>query len=243
MEKVLLILGASSDIGIDYLSRYHSNYDHVIAQYCTNGNELEKFHEKIGNKIDLYKVNLLDESEVALFLSKIREKNRIPQFIIFLPAQKTQLLRIEETESQLLIDAMMLQVVSSFAIVKYFVPDMFSEGWGRICFMLSSVTEQVVTYNLPYVVSKYALLGEMKALALELASKSILVNAVSPSMVDTKYIAEVSDFVKKKKISASPMKRLVEKSEISRTIEFLISEENTYITGENIVISGGSVIP
>lgn len=243
MEKTLLILGASSDMGVEYLTYYHSCYDHVIAQYCTNGSELEKLREHVGDKINIYKVNLLSESEIDLFLLNLKEKQRVPQYILFLPAQKTQLSRVEETEEQCLYDAFKLQVMSSFRIIKWSLPYMFANGWGRICFMLSSVTEQVVTYNFPYVVSKYALLGEMKALAIELASKNIMVNAVSPSMVNTKFLSDVSDYVKKKKISAAPMKRLAEKSEISRTIDFLLNEENTYITGENIIVAGGSVIP
>ena len=91
-----------------------------------------------------------------------------------------------------------------------------------------------------YSASKFGLFGLSRALALEVAAKNVLVNCVAPGVVDTeltrtvlgeKGIAELVDRI--------PVGRLARPEEIARYIRFLASEENTYMTGQNIVVDGG----
>ena len=91
-------------------------------------------------------------------------------------------------------------------------------------------------------ISKYALLGEVKALAKELAPFGATVNAVSPTMIDTKYVADTSPFVKKKMLDMSPLKRLAETNDIVPAIDFFMSEECRYITGDNLMAFLGAMI-
>ena len=108
--------------------------------------------------------------------------------------------------------------------------------------MLSSVTENAVAFMSSYTISKYALLGAVKALAAEYAGKRITVNAVSPSMVDTKFVADKPAFVKKKNLEMVPIKRLAVPEDVTRVMAFLLEDGNEYITGENFLIAGGSII-
>ena len=240
MKGTLLVLGASSDIGIDYLRRYADRYEIIAAQYHTNDRELLKLKEEIGEKICLFQADLTKEAEVDALISDMKEKQMEPDYILHLPARKTVLKRIKETDLGDLRKDFELQVVSVMNIIRNFSDHMEKEQFGRICFMLSSVTYQAVTFNLSYIVSKYALLGAVKALAAEFAAKKIMVNAVSPTMIDTKFLDDKPDMVKQKMISMVPVKRLANEYDVTRAIAFLLSDENEYITGDNILIGGGS---
>ncbi len=242
MDRVLLTLGGSSDIGLNYIRNYHQRYDVIVAQYYSHKEELEELQKTIDTKLIFYQLDLADEAEVGRFLEYLEEEKLYPNYILHLPARKTQLSRIGEldiTEVELDFD---VQVISIIRIINKLVCFMQEQQFGRICFMLSSVTEKAITFNLSYMVSKYALLGAMKAFAVELVGKKIMVNAVSPSMVNTKFIDDVPEFVKKKGISLNPMRRLAEATDVTRAIDFFLSDENEYITGENLLIAGGGII-
>ncbi|WP_026654830.1 SDR family oxidoreductase [Butyrivibrio sp. AE3003] len=197
-DRILLMFGASSDIGIRYLEKYGSNYKKVYAHYNSNVIELQRLISEGCNNITPIQCDLLDEKSIEYMLSQIEESGELPSNIVFLPARKTQLMKIEETSLSDIKTDFVLQVVSSSMAIQKFIPYMKEAKFGRICFMLSSVTYQPVTYNYSYMISKYALLGEVKALAKELAPFGITINALSPTMIDTKFVADTSPFVKKK---------------------------------------------
>ena len=95
----------------------------------------------------------------------------------------------------------------------------------------------------PYTASKAGLVGVTKTMAIDLGKFNIFVNTVSPGFVDTeltkKILGEDGMIQMKEKI---PLKRLASVSDISSLVLFLASEENTYITGQNITVDGGYTI-
>ena len=93
--------------------------------------------------------------------------------------------------------------------------------------------------RLAYVVSKHGLYGLVKSLSVELASYNIMVNLISPGYIDTDLTQKN---ISKEKINMIenqiPLKRLGEPKEIARLVSYFV-KENTYITGQNIIIDGG----
>ena len=91
-----------------------------------------------------------------------------------------------------------------------------------------------------YSTTKWGLVGLTKATALDLASHNILVNAVSPGFVDTELTRQIlGDKEIEKLLDTIPQKRLAVAKEIAKTVIFLASDHNTYITGQNIIVDGG----
>ena len=91
-----------------------------------------------------------------------------------------------------------------------------------------------------YSTTKWGLIGFTKAVALDLASFSVQVNAVSPGFVDTELTRRILDKKEiEKLVYTIPQKRLADAKEIAKTIIFLASDQNTYITGQNIIVDGG----
>lgn len=91
-----------------------------------------------------------------------------------------------------------------------------------------------------YSTSKSALQGLTRAMSAELASKGILVNMVSPGFVNTELTAKSLTGEEAKTLASQvPINRMAEPREIAEVVEFLLSERNSYISGQNIVVDGG----
>jgi 3-oxoacyl-[acyl-carrier protein] reductase len=94
--------------------------------------------------------------------------------------------------------------------------------------------------RLPYSMSKHALVGIVKTLALELAEDGVLVNAVSPGYIDTRLTrANNDDATIARLTSAVPMQRLGAPADIAEVVYFLGSSSNRYMTGQDVVVDGG----
>ena len=91
-----------------------------------------------------------------------------------------------------------------------------------------------------YGASKAAVIGFTKCLAKETARNNITVNALAPSYVNTDMLHAVPDNVMEKFLAAIPLGRLAEPEEIASVVAFLSSDDSSFITGECIVVSGGS---
>jgi len=91
-----------------------------------------------------------------------------------------------------------------------------------------------------YSATKFGINGVTKALAKELGKYNILVNSICPGYVNTEMTKKnVTEMDKKEILKNIPLDRFAEPDEIGCLIKFLISDENTYITGQCIVIDGG----
>ena len=93
-----------------------------------------------------------------------------------------------------------------------------------------------------YAASKAGIIGFTKSLAKELSSRNILVNAIAPGFIETKMTDVLSDSVKENILNQIPLKRMGTPQEIANLVEFLVSDKNSYITGQVINIDGGMVM-
>ena len=135
---------------------------------------------------------------------------------------------------------------------KVILPYLIKNNYGKIV-ITSSVTGDMVADpgETAYAMTKAALVGFTKSLAVEVAQYKINVNAICPGYVLTPMaegIAKQSDEQNPDKIlkgiaDAVPLKRLAEPEEIGELAAFLGSDESSYITGTQIVIDGGSTLP
>ena len=90
-----------------------------------------------------------------------------------------------------------------------------------------------------YSASKAGVIGFTKALAKEVASKNVLVNAVAPGFIETEMTETLSDEVKKQILSDIPMKRYGLAEDVANVVSFLAGEDSSYITGQVISVDGG----
>jgi 3-oxoacyl-[acyl-carrier protein] reductase len=116
---------------------------------------------------------------------------------------------------------------------------MLKQRSGRIINLSSVVAETGNAGQANYVASKAGLIGLTRAIAVEVASRSITVNAVAPGFIETPMTDPLSQELKDKMKSMIPLGRFGQDREIATAIVFLASEEAGYITGQVLEVNGG----
>ena len=120
------------------------------------------------------------------------------------------------------------------------IPAMLEVKWGRIVNMSSIWGKISKEHRASYSASKFALDGLTISISAEFATSGILANCVSPGFTDTELTASMLGPSELTKIlDGVPIKRLAKPTEIAKIVGWLASEENTYVTGQNIAIDGG----
>ena len=139
-------------------------------------------------------------------------------------------------------DIMQINVKAPFLISQSAIPKMKSNKYGRIINITSIFGHCTKEQRLCYTTSKYALTGMTKAMSTELASYNILVNSVAPGFTATDMTEEILGPEGIAEMSSRvPIKRLARPGEIAKVVMFLASDQNTYLTGQNIIVDGGFV--
>lgn len=125
-------------------------------------------------------------------------------------------------------------------IVNKLIPYWKERNYGRIVAISSLYGFTARKGRMPYVISKHGLIGAVKTLAIELAQYGVLTNAVSPGYIQTKMTTKNnSQETIQKLVQGIPLARLGTPEDIANIVNFLISDKNSYINGQDIIADGG----
>jgi 3-oxoacyl-[acyl-carrier protein] reductase len=149
-------------------------------------------------------------------------------------------MRLKQFDSVLVREEMETQLFSLAQSFKAFLPAMAKRKYGKVVVMLTAYTIGIPPkFVADYIICKYALLGLMKAAAAEYCDKGLCINGISPSMIETKFLDGIDRRIIEMSAADSPLKRNLTIEEVITGIEFLMSDENSYMCGTNMNLSGG----
>tara|TARA_B100001179_G_scaffold163735_1_gene120201 strand:- start:33 stop:770 length:738 start_codon:yes stop_codon:yes gene_type:complete len=239
IDKHILITGANGGIGFEVARLLAEQKAKLTLLYHENAQQLDNFITP-GQSLEIKKVNLANGKEIDETISSILEDHPIDIFI-HSPAHPIQHKDIMNTTWNDLQKQFDLQTKSFLQISKLIIPQMKSQKFGKIISILTSyVVGKPPNGITDYVVGKYSLLGLAKCMAGELGSFGIRVNSVSPSMVNTPLTDPLPSKLKEITKSQIPLEnRLAEPTEVADVVLFLCGNGANYITGENILVTGG----
>lgn len=133
-----------------------------------------------------------------------------------------------------------INVTAPFRLTQAAVPGMRRRGWGRVVTVSSIWGKISKEFRAAYSASKFAVDGMTAALSAEVARDGVLVNCVAPGFIDTELTRNVLGEEGMAALAAQvPCRRLGRPEEIAAFVAWLVSGENTYLTGQNIAIDGG----
>lgn len=159
-----------------------------------------------------------------------------------------------QTDAALWQQMLAVNLTGSFHCSQAVLPQMLQAGWGRIVNIASTAGLSGYAYVAAYCAAKHGVIGLTRALALELATKGITVNAVCPGYTETdllrQSIARVVAKTGRSEAQAraeftrgNPQGRMVQPGEVADTVLWLCGDGAAAITGQSISVSGGEVMP
>ena len=184
-----------------------------------------------------YQVDFLDEDSTNKFINFLKKQQ------INILVNNAGINKISEFSSIDIDDfdrILRINLRAPFQICQAVIPYMEKIKWGRIVNLTSVFGNISKEYRAAYSSSKFGLDGMTLALAAEVSEKGILANSVGPGIIDTDMTRDVLGYSGIAKLKGQiPMKRLGQVSEIASLVSWLVSNENTYMTGQNLMIDGG----
>jgi len=130
-------------------------------------------------------------------------------------------------------------LTGAFLASQQVLQHMLRERWGRIINISSVVGEMGNPGQANYVASKAGLIGLTKALAQEMGSRNITVNAIAPGFIETDMTQKLSQELRDNMVGHIALKRIGKPEEVAAAVRFLASEEAGYITGHVLNVNGG----
>jgi enoyl-[acyl-carrier protein] reductase III len=218
-----------ADIVVNYL-RKRSAAEEVIAQI-----------ESLGRRAIAIRANVGEAEDIEAMFERLRAEFGRCDILVGNAATGVirPITRLEDKHWDYTLD---INARSILRCAQRAAPLMEAQGWGRIVGLTSFGSNRVFSEYGIIGVSKAAIEAVIRYLAVELAPKGIIANAVSPGIVDTdalRYFPIDVDQTLKQAAERTPTRRLVAPEDVARVVAFLCSDDAAMIVGQTIVVDGG----
>lgn len=223
----ILITGASGAIGTAITKIFAKKEHKLFLQYNKNLPTL------IPQNATAIKCDLRNENEVIALFEQIKFADIVVNNAGISSFSLLQDLSLEEWNNMFAVN-----LTSAFLCSKLAIPHMVRQKFGHIINISSIWGEVGASCEVCYSASKSGLIGFTKALAKELAPSNILVNCVSPGLIESPMNSHLSEDDIKAFEEEIPLQRQGKAEEVAKIVEFL-AEKNSYITGTDIAVNGG----
>ena len=233
-QKKVLITGSSTGIGFACLEYFLSKGWNILAHYYE---ETEKFNKAINETgVESIKCDFSKEDDLYSFLAKIKteEINALVNSSGCYDNSYDSNDRIKSAKN-----IFQINTIAPIMIAEVIMNKMKKLNYGRIV-SLSSIGVKFGSNmeNIFYGSSKIGIESATRSLSREGSNYNILVNAIRPGITDTEFYKRTGKGLTER-VKLIPLKRAAEPIEMANFIYYLCSDENTYITGQILPITGG----
>lgn len=240
-RKIALVTGASRGIGRSIAVNLAKHGAHVIVNFSSSpdaAKETLAAIREVGGDGELMQFPVQDSAAVDKAFEEIKVKHGQLDILVNNAgiSRDGLLLRMKDEDWN---QTLSVNLQGAFFCGRAAAKLMLKSKWGRIINISSVVGEMGNAGQVPYVSSKAGLIGMTKAMAKELASRNVTVNAVAPGFIETDMTAALDEKLRLEHMKAIPLGRYGQADEVAELVSFLASDAAAYITGQTVGINGG----
>ena len=232
--KKILITGASRGIGKDIALKAKEKGYKVLGTSTTKEG-VELINE---NGIQGLQLNLSKQESIESFIKILIQEHADIDVLVNNAGITKDNIVLRMTEDEWM-DVLNVNLNGAFKISKIVLKFMIKKRWGRIINITSTSASTGNRGQANYAAAKAGVEAFSKSLAKEVGSRGITVNAIAPGYIQTDMTEVINEKVKEEILSQIPLARFGKPEEISQLVDFLISDEASYITGQTIHVNGG----
>jgi 3-oxoacyl-[acyl-carrier protein] reductase len=243
-KRIILVTGAARGIGKAVALALAQPGTALYLNDVVLGEEAENTRKAVsaqGAEAHLLEFDVADQAAVQEGIDRIiKESGRLDVLVNNAGITRDNLvMRMKDTEWD---EVLAVNLKGAYNCIRAAVKPMLKQRWGRIINMASVVGVMGNPGQANYVSSKAGLIGLTKAVARELASRNITVNAVAPGFIETEMTAALPEKVRAEMLAQIPLNRFGSPEEVAQAVVFLAGEAAAYITGQVIHVNGGMLM-
>ncbi len=248
MSRHALVTGAGTGIGAEITRHLHAA-GHRVTLVGRRREPLQQLADALGDNSQIVSADVTDPDNLKTAFATAEARFNTAEILVNCAgmAPTAPFHRIAFDDWQRTMD---VNVNGVFHCTQLALAGMREAGWGRIINIASVASLRGFPYVAGYCASKHAVLGMTRALALEVATQGITVNAVCPGYVDTDIVRDaIAGIVAKTGrteaeamqhfTESNPQERLIEAAEVATAVGWLCSDGAASVTGQAIAIDGG----
>lgn len=232
-SRVALVTGGNRGIGLATARRLSRAGYRVAVTYRS-----EPPADAGAHNLTCVRCDVTDPESVTNALAEATERLGAPEIVVCNAGitRDKLALRMSEDDFAAVIDA---NLAGAFRVAKQAVRPMIRARWGRIVFIssVSGLAGQAGQAN--YAASKAGLIGLARSLAKEFASRNVTVNVIAPGAFSTGMLAALDEGRLGAIVERVPLGRVGNPDELAAAVEFLVSEDASYLTGIVLAVDGG----
>ena len=238
--KKIFITGASGGIG-SAIAKKFNDLKYKLILTSSSSDNLNNLREIYGSTNFYYTLNFNEQSSFEESLIQISNDHKDINVIVNNAGitDDSLLLRMKNNQWDRVIQT---NLSSNFLILKILLPNMIRQKSGKIIGISSVVANSGNPGQSNYVAAKSGMIGFYKSIALEVASRNINVNLISPGFIISPMTDKLDEKQKNQILQNIPMRRFGKSNEVADLVNFLSSEESNYITGQNFHVNGGMLM-
>lgn len=236
--EIVLVTGASRGIGAAIADELAAQGATVIGT-ATSDNGARAIGERLAGAGGHGRVlNVTDPASIDALLDSVSKEFGAVSILVNNAGitRDNLMLRMKDDEWNDVIDT---NLTSLYRLTKSVLRGMTKARWGRIISIGSVVGAMGNVGQVNYAAAKAGLEGFSRALAREVGSRAITVNAVAPGFIDTDMTRELPEAQREALQGQIPLGRLGQAEEIAKVVAFLASDAASYVTGATVPVNGG----